>query len=64
MKPVVFDVFYLHVESLSNGVQTKMPRSGNVRPQRRAAPILSIDSSDPGKILHPPKKAGITLRWV
>lgn len=45
-------------ESLSNGVQTKMPRSGNVRPQRRAAPILSIDSSDPGKILHPPKKAG------
>ena len=37
-----------------------MPRSGNVRPQRRGASLPSLDTSDPGKNRTSPKKTGIT----
>jgi len=43
-------------ESLSNGGQTKMSRSGNVRPYRRGASLPSLDTSDAGKNRTSPKK--------
>lgn len=52
------------VESLSNVSQTKMPRSGNARPNRRGASLPCLDTSDAEKNLASPKKTGITFLGV